>query len=188
MTVSNDAFDLIFSRRNKLEARIDKTEYKIARIQSKIDALESKDVSLNQQRKLGKFKGILQERNSTLDVLNSDLEEINDVQLPMDELNIIYDPLTSPSTFGVSFQESPYDDLINAGDYIKVGTRGTRSNGSLWTSQLSLNHPDYTGDKCVLGNSTFEYSGLKLNDFSGYETAEIYVQVNGVDVQTFSII
>ena len=186
MTISTDSFDLIFSRRNKIEARIEKLQRRIGRAESAIENLQDKPVTPSQHRKLGRFEGLLGARTSRLLTMQYDLEELNSVELPMDELNIIVD--SENSTYGVSFQESPYDDLINPGDYIKVGLRASREGKSFKSTQLSINHPDYDGDKYVLGDSLFEYSGLRLRDFSDYTTAEVFVEVNGVDVQTLSVI
>ena len=185
MTVSTDSFDFIFSQRNKLERREAALESGLVRSRLKLDKFLDLPQSLKRERKIGRLEGIISSRENRLATTQADLAEINEVNLPQDQLIINWSPM-SPRTYGVSLQESPYDDLFDAGEEVRVGVRGTKENGSFFSTQLVLNHPEYTGDVKVLGDSTYEYSGLNIRNYDDYDFIEIYVSVGGEDLATFA--
>ena len=187
--VSTEAFDFIFATKNKLEDRADRLEARIDRAQEKLDKLLSEDSLTNkQERKAGRLEGLIGARSSRLFALEADIAEYDAFPFPQDELVINYNP--GDIKFGVSFQESPYDDFFGPGERVKVGVRAWDDDGKrrAQSTQLNLNLPDYTGDKYVLGDSTFTYSGLNLKDYSGYDNALIYVEVGGETLQTLQLV
>ena len=188
MTISTDAFDLIFSRRNKTELRIDRIEARIERAQSKLDNLLDDPITNVQQRRVGRLEGLIASRSSRRDQLVDDLGELNSVVLPGDDIVINYNSDRDSTTFGVSLQESPYEDLFDAGEYVRVGVRGRQGNRTFNTTELALNNPEYKGDKYVLGDSSFSISGLPIRDALTYDSAEIYVNIGGTDVQTLPLV
>ena len=187
--VSTEAFDFIFATKNKLEDRADRLESRIRRAEFKLNKLLSADeLTTSQERKAGRLEGLIGARSSRLFALEADIAEYDAFPFPKDELVINYNP--GDSKFGVSFQESPYDDFFGPGERVKVGVRAWDDDGkkSAQSTQLNLNHPDYTGNKYVLGDSTFTYSGLNLNDYSRYDNAFIYVEVGGETLETLSLV
>jgi hypothetical protein len=184
--VSTEAFDFIFATKTKLEDRADRLENRIERSQAKLDTLlDNPNAS---DRKIGRLEGLIAARTGRLVTLEADIAGYDAFPLPQDELVINYNP--GDSKFGVSFQESPYDDFFGPGERVKVGVRAWNDNGKkrAQTTQLNLNHPDYTGDKYVLGDSTFTQGSLNLGDYSGYDNALIYVEVGGETLQTLTIV
>ena len=191
--VSTEAFDFIFATKNKLEDRADRLETRIDRAQEKLDKLLSKDsLTGKQERQAGRLEGLIGARTGRLVALEADIAEYEAFPLPQDELVINYDP-NRGSRFNttVFLQESPYDDLFDAGEYVRVGVRAWNESkgGSTWSSQLTLNHPEYTGDKYVLGDSTFTYANITVPDkVFGYERAEVYIEVGGETLQTLQLV
>lgn len=197
-TVSTPEFDFIFKESNKLTSRIESLNYRIDRAEFKLDkyeALLDRDVLTGRQlrqveRKAGRLEGLIEARTSWRDTLIEDLAELDVASLPQDEIVITYDRERGERrNTTVFFQESPYDDLIEAGELVTVGVRAWSDGRSYGSRQLSLNHPDYNGDKYVLGDSTFTYANITVRDkVFGYENAEVFVEAGGEVVFTQQLI
>ena len=186
--VSTEAFDFIFADQLKTESRIDRLQFRIDRAQKKLDKLAADPITNTQQRKIGRLEGLISAREGSVAALQSDLDEIVGF-LPKDELNINYDPAVDADKFSISFQDSPYDDFFDGDDHIKLRIRGTSDNRRGWATVLGLNNPLYTGTKCILDDSVYTEAGFDVGRFiDKYDSVEVFVEVNGVEVKTVTIV
>lgn len=190
--VSTPEFDFLFEIKERTEARIEKLSSRLEKAEAKVADLSDDPITNSQQRQLGRFEGLVATRSARLTQLQADLAELEAFPLPEDELIIDYDRSRGGwRNTTVTFQESPYDDLFDAGEYIRVGVRAWNDDGKrrLTSTQLALNHPDYTGDKYVLGDSTFSYANITVKDsVFKYDNAEVFIEVGGEVLQTLTIV
>lgn len=130
--VSTDYFDLIFSRRTKIENRIEKMERKIENTLEMIEDLSDDPITISQQRSLGELEGLLSSTEDRLISYRDDLTELSSYQLPEDEF-VFSDFKFKLNKKGnltgkmkVSITDSPYDDSYIGGESISIRVSGTQ--------------------------------------------------------------
>ena len=187
--VSTEAFDFIFNRKELIEERIEKMEFRINRANSRLaKALESPINNPAIALRVGRLEGLLFSRQARLAQLEDDLISYEAV-LPEDELNINYNPTLDPNSFNIVFQDSPYDDLIDGDDHVQLKLRGSSPNRRGSATVLSLNNPLYTGTKYILDDSVYTETGFDVGRFiDKYDSVEVFVEVNGVEAKTVTIV
>lgn len=145
MTISTDRFDILFSRRNRLEEKAEN-------LQSRIDVLEDRLESLDpitDYKKIQRIQNKLDEKSDLLAVTNYRVDRLTN-KLPQDEFEITH---RGDGMFDIDVTDSPYDDTYVGGTSLKFSVSGVQGTTRKTSSVVIESFEDEAGSSFVGGSS-----------------------------------
>lgn len=158
MTISNAKYDRIYTRNNRLEARLDKLEEKL----EGLDPITDYD-------KIQRIENRIDKVNDRIATFSS--------KLPQDEFEIIH---RGDGMFDIEVTDSPYDDTYIGGTSLKFSVSGVRSNDKggtqRQTGSIMIHSFDNEEGSTFVGSSSFESIAENYDEVS----ATLYGEDNQV--------
>ena len=120
MTVSTEYFDYVFEAREEVAEELEWSERKLARLerkQSRLERMIENKPSAKKLRRLDKVTGLIDTFEEDVELLSEELEDLNAVELPKDEVSFsFWNPVDGFTGVQVTITDSPYDDSFVGGE------------------------------------------------------------------------
>lgn len=171
MTFTNDKFDIIFSRRGRLERRSERMESRIDNLEDRIEDLDP----ITDYKKIQRIQNRIDKKKDELEVNDYLVDKLTD-RLPQDDFTITY---LENGQFDIKVTDSPYDDTYVGGTSLKFGVTGVKGTQRRTTSVVIESFEDEVGSTFA-GSSSFENI---VSDYSDV-TAALYDENNNALAST----
>jgi hypothetical protein len=165
MTFTNDKFDIIFSRRGRLERRSERMESRIDNLEDRIEDLDP----ITDYKKIQRIQNRIDKQKDALEVNDYLVDKLTD-RLPQDDFTITY---LENGQFDIKVTDSPYDDTYVGGTSLKFSVSGVKGTQRRTSSVTIESFEDEVG-------TTFAGSSSFMDIASNYSdvTATLYDQDN----------
>ena len=170
MTISNNKFDRIAARRNRLEKRSERLESRIDTLEERLEDLDP----ITDYKKIERIQNRIDKFNDRLDLANTRMVETMEI-LPQDEFQITH---RGDGMFDINVLDSPYDDTYVGGTPLKFSVSGVRPNDKggtqRLTSSIMIHSFDNEDGSTFVGSSSFD----KIEDNYPDVVATLYDENN----------
>jgi len=151
MTISNDKFDRIAARRDRLERRSENIEFKVDKWEDRLEDLDP----ITDYKKIERIQNKIDRFNDRLDLANTRVDNLTE-RLPQDEFEITY---REDGMFEINVIDSPYDDTYVGGTPLKfsvLGVRQTDKGTQRRTTSIGIESFEDEAGSTFAGSGSFE--------------------------------
>ena len=151
MTISNNKFDRIAARRDRLERKSENIEFKLDLMEERLEDLDP----ITDYKKIERIQNRIDKFNDRLDLANTRIDNLTE-KLPQDEFEISYN---ENGEFDIKVTDSPYDDTYVGGTPLKfsvLGVRQTDKGTQRRTTSLSIESFEDEAGATFAGSGSFE--------------------------------
>lgn len=151
MTISNNRFDRIAARRNRLERRAERIEFRVDKWEERLEDLDP----ITDYKKIERIQNKIDRFNDRLDLANTRVDNFTE-RLPQDEFEITYN---ENGMFDINVIDSPYDDTYVGGtplNFRVLGVRQTDKGTQRRTTSIGIESFEDEAGVTFAGSGSFE--------------------------------